>query len=152
MHERIIEIIAHVIAQMREVPNLNDVVVDELSAQGYTPTEISTAFSWLIDRMEFADQVISNDDIANTVSFRILDHRERSSLGAETFGYLLQMLQLGLISNEHLEILIDRLTADEDHDLSGAELKAAIASVVFNADGDYMSGSRMLLNGDDTIH
>ncbi len=152
MHERIIEIIAHVIAQMGETRTINDVVVDELSAQGYTPTEISTAFSWLIDRMEFGDQVISNDDIANSASFRILDGRERTAVGADTFGYLLQMLQLGLISNEHLEMLIERLTVDDGHDLSGAELKAVIASVVFNADGDVKGGSRMMLNGADTIH
>lgn len=152
MYERIIEIIVYLISQLHEKRSINDITVDKLNEDGYTATEISTAFSWLIDRMEFGDQVITNDDIAQSNSFRMLHADESSVITPEAFGYLLQMQQLGLITNEHVEMVVERSMLMGGRKVSDAEMKAIIASVIFNAEAQSSGGSRMLLNGTDTIH
>ncbi len=152
MYERIIEIIAYLMSQLQATRSFDEINFDELSDKGYTTTEISTAFSWLIDRMEFSDQVIGNDEIAQSDSFRILNERESAIMTKEAFGYLLQMQQLGLITNEHVEMVLDRSSQTGEQSISDSEMKSIIASVIFNADAAGPAGSRMLLNGTDTIH
>lgn len=152
MYERIIEIIVYLIAQLQDKRSINDISLDELNDQGYTATEISTAFSWLIDRMEFGDQAVEHDEIAQSESFRVLHDAEAEVITPDAFGYLIQMQQLGLITNEHLEMVLERSMLLGGRKVSDSELKSIIASVIFNSDSMNASGSRMLLNGTDTIH
>ncbi len=48
--ERIIEIIFFLLNEIRDNTPLTDIDLKPLSTRGFSETEISTAFSWLIDR------------------------------------------------------------------------------------------------------
>jgi len=52
MQERIVEIILFLINEMRSDKKLGDVDVNALTREGYTHSEISTAFSWLFDKIQ----------------------------------------------------------------------------------------------------
>ncbi len=51
MHERIVEIILFLVNELKSNKQLSEVDVSLLSQNGYTQSEISTAFSWLFERM-----------------------------------------------------------------------------------------------------
>ncbi len=152
MFERIIEIIVYVISELKQNKHISDIDVDQLHELGYTNSEISTAFSWLVDRMEFSDQMFLKDETTSDDSFRILHEAERELFTQEAVGELIQLHSLGILTNEHIESLIERalITGMDRIDSSG--LKSFVAGMIFNAHPSAKSGNRILLRGNDTIH
>ncbi len=152
MFERIIEIIVYVISELKLNKQISEIDVDQLHELGYTNSEISTAFSWLVDRMEFSDQMFTKDETSSDDSFRILHEAERELFTQDAIGELIQLHSLGILTNEHIESLIERalITGMDRIDSSG--LKSFVAGMIFNAHPSGGSGNRILLRGNDTIH
>ncbi len=61
MQERIVEIILFLVSELKSNKQLNDVDVSLLTESGYTQTEISTAFSWLFERMSLGQELVAKD-------------------------------------------------------------------------------------------
>lgn len=152
MYERIIEIIMFFVAQLHKNKSINDGTFEELSNQGYSASEISTAFSWLVDKTEFGEGAFESDTVPGGGSFRIFHEAEQAFLSQESQGYLIQLRELNLLSNEHLEMVLDRCLRSADGKLGEANLKSIVASILFDTDAMNSTGSRVLLNGTDTIH
>lgn len=151
MRERIIEIIVYLISELSHNHPIDKVTFDRLSDQGYSTTEISAAFSWLFDKIHFGNHSINSEDFSRSRSIRFLNNAEREIISPEIHGYLIQLHQLGLLSNEHLEMVIERAIATGYRNLDVQQLHSVIATVLFDADTVGL-GSRVMLNGDDTIH
>ena len=151
MYERIIEIIVYVVTELKFKKSINDVDISELQQRGYTNSEISTAFSWLVDRMEISEKLISPQSPSSN-SFRILHEAERELFTAAAWGEIIQMNTLGLINNDHIELLIERAAMMGIRQIDVSHLKAYIANVIFNANYNSMPGSRLMLSGSDTIN
>lgn len=152
MYERIIEIIVYVIAELRQNKNINDIDVAELQDLGYTRAEISTAFSWLVDRVEFSEQFFSNQSLSHNASFRILHEAEVELFTREAWGELIQYQTLGIIGAEHVDSIIERAVMTGASEIGIKQLKAFVAGIIFNAQATDAPGSRVMLNGGDTIH
>ena len=154
MHERIIEIIALILAQLRRDNSLHSINLDEISKRGYTPSEISTAYSWLLDR--FAHGVTSLTDIVNTEkqSFRILHQAEREAFSKEAWGELVEYHALGFLTNEFIEEIITRIMISGIHQISGTTLKQLIAMMLLTTSNQAhpSPGAQMMLTGNETIH
>lgn len=151
MFERIIEIIVYVISELRQNKHITEIDVSELNKLGYTNTEISTAFSWLVDRVEFSFQYFGNENYSNT-SFRILHEAEQELFTNQAWGELIELHSLGLISNEHIEMLIEKALMLGVQEINSSQLKTFVASLIFNGNSKNMPGSRVMLNGYDTIN
>jgi len=152
MYERIIEIIVFVIGELRQNKNINEIDFNELQDRGYTKSEISTAFSWLVDRLEFVDKVTNDIASSSSNSFRILHDVEKNLFAPEAWGELIQLNTLGIVSNEHIEMLIERSLMMGIYRIDSQQLKSFVANVVFNLQTDSMNGNRVMLNGSDTIN
>ncbi len=76
----------------------------KLLDQGYSKSEISTAFSWMIER--FA--ALNNNIQPNPKSYRVLHDIEKIFISPEAYGYLLQLNALGLLNMEEMEKIIER--------------------------------------------
>jgi len=152
MFERIIEIIAYVISEVKRNKSLNEIDVNELENRGYTSSEISTAFSWLVDRMEFAEHLFISDSTESN-SFRILHPYEQELFSKESWGEIIGYHSLGIISNIHIEALIDKSIMMGLRQINPSQLKSMIGVMIFNS-GPFsqINGSRFLLNGNDTIN
>lgn len=151
MRERIIEIIVYLISELNHNHPIDEVTFDRLSDQGYSTTEISAAFSWLFDKIHFGNHSINSEEFARSPSLRFLNNAEKEIISPEIHGYLLQLYQLGLLGNEHLEMTIERAIATGYRNLTIEQLHSVIATILFDASSSA-SGSRLMLNGDDTIH
>jgi uncharacterized protein Smg (DUF494 family) len=151
MYERIIEIIVYVVSELKIKNNINDVDITELQRRGYSNSEISTAFSWMVDRMEISERMILSQPVS-TKSFRILHDLERELFTSDAWGEIVQMNTLGLINNDHIELLIERAAMMGIRQIDSSHLKTYIANIVFNANFQSLPGSRLMLSGSDTIN
>jgi len=148
--ERIMEIIAWVVGAFTQGTPINKVDTTELSAQGYTDSEISAALSWILERGERA---LTHKGDINTESFRILHGLEWETISTDAWGLLLSYRNLGLLSNEDVEQIIERamiLSGEAAVDLE--EIRAIIAVYVMNIGFDMTDGSRSLLSGNESIN
>jgi len=153
MYERIVEIIVFVIDELKQNKNINDIDFKRLKKLGYTETEISTAFSWLVDRIEFSDDIFMTEGETNRNSFRILHKAEREAFTKEAYSELLKFQTAGIISHKDLELLLDHVIARGETPITAQYLKNYIAGVVFNlakANGNGMT--KFMLIGRETIH
>ena len=148
--ERIMEIIAYVVGAFSQGTPINKVDTSELSAQGYTESEISAALSWIIER---SDQSLDHQGDTNSGSFRVLHGLEAETISSEAWGLLLSYANLGLLSNEDVEQIIERamiMGGETSVDLE--EIRAIIAVYVMNMGLDSNTGSKTLLSGNESIH
>ena len=151
MHERIVEIIMFLVNELRSDKQLSDVDVSFLTQSGYTQTEISTAFSWLFERLSVGQQVVhGSGELSQSV--RILHDAEKLVILPEAFGYLIQCKQLGLLTNADMEVILERIMAAGFSSVGVAEIKSFVAGMLLDADMPPGTTGRISLNSDDTIH
>ena len=152
MYEKIVEIIAYVISELKQNKRISEIDVDELKKQGYTKSEISTAFSWIADRYELDENFESDSKYSNANSFRILHEAEKDLFTPEAWGQLIQLSSLGLIDNEFIDKLIERTIVGGERKINAAELKNYIANLLFNVESANFYGSRLTLGDEDKVN
>lgn len=163
-HDRIIEIVMFLLKEIRG-KNITEIDLSPLNDRGFTQTEISTAFSWLFDKLTMRSSevmpMVSNavqslktmqEGPIEVSTFRIFHDVERSVLSMESQGYLLQMRELGLLSDAELEMLIDRILVSGTQQVNLQEIKELAGNLIFDFDDSSRIGSRMMLSAKDTIH
>lgn len=152
MFQRIIEIIIYVISELQS-KQVEDIDFDKLKNLGYTSSEISTAFSWIVDNNSFGNAFEEGTSITpDRKFFRILHPAEEEFFTTEARNELIHYNQLGLIRNEDIETLIDRNVMSGYGKIDSDDLKSFIAGVVFNAFNQSNSQHRSILIGNETIN
>jgi uncharacterized protein Smg (DUF494 family) len=151
MYERIVEIITLVIAELQRNKTIAEISLDNLEKLGYSNSEISTALSWLIDRLEFSENSFINH-IPNNSSFRILHEAEKDLFTQEAWGEVIQMQALGILTNEHIEILIERTAMLGFRQIDTQQLKLFVAYIVFNVLVNNQPTNKLMLQGNETIN
>jgi len=151
MHERIVEIILFLVNELKSNKQLSEVDVSLLSQNGYTQSEISTAFSWLFERMSVGEPQFSPGKPDDS-SHRMLNEAEKMVIQSEAFGYLLQCHQLGLLTNSDIETITERIMAAGFSSVGINEMKSFVAGLLFGFDGHPGGNSHIVLGNNDTIH
>jgi len=83
---------------------------------------------------------------------RVLHPAEEMILTKDSYGYLLELLHIGLINQDHLERIIERIMLHHDEQVKIGKLKQLIAEEVFE-EGDLNKNiGNGNLTGDETIH
>ncbi len=161
--ERIIEILVFLLGEARKHRSLADIDLKPLASLGFTTSEISTAFSWLFDKMAIAaigagmriEPFAPAERLelvpTESTSFRIYHEMERGVLSMEAQGYLLQLRELGLMSDTDLELLIDRILASGIPTIGVREIKELVGNLIFEFDDSTRMGSRLMLGVGDTV-
>jgi uncharacterized protein Smg (DUF494 family) len=151
MQERIVEIILLLVSELKSNKQLSEIDVSFLAKSGYTASEISSAFSWVFERMTVGQSIVRQKGQSES-SFRILHEAEKSVISPEAHGYLLQWRELGLLTNDEIESIIERIMAAGFSTVGEEEMKSFLAGLLFEQDGQQGKGGRISLNGQDTIH
>jgi uncharacterized protein Smg (DUF494 family) len=148
MQERIVEIILYLVSELRSNKRLSDVDVSSLTRDGYTQSEISSAFSWLFERLTLGKSMTDVTSGAST-SHRILNDTEKMVIESQAYGYLIQCQQLGLFSNIDVETIIERIMMAGFTTVGLPEMKSFVAGYLFDMEG---SNGQVSLGTNDTIH
>ncbi len=151
MQERIIEIIAFMLAELKRNNSLNSIDTEELSRRGYTTAEISTAFSWIVDKFALFPAISPSEDFSATSSYRVLHPAEHEIIPSEVWGEMVQYQSLGLITNAQIEDIINRTMIAGIGQLTPQTLKRMIA-MLFTSGGHNLSIGQILLSGNETVN
>lgn len=152
MYERIIEIIMLVIAEFRKRNSISTIDLNELQRRGYTSAEISAAFSWLVDKVEFTKELLPLHECSAATSFRVFHEAERELFSRQALGELIQMQELGMLGNQHIEEIIERTLLSGMRKVDAKELKNMVAALMFNIEHTRSAGFRLMLEGNETIN
>jgi uncharacterized protein Smg (DUF494 family) len=152
MKEKVVEILIYLMTAIHDNKRLNEIDLDDLRKRGYTQTEISAAFSWLHENMPSTRSKPESSGHAGGSSRRVFHEAERMVLTNEGQGYLIQLSELGILTQHDLETVIERAMLSGYEQLSVIEIKELVASVLFARDPGGEYGGRTMLNSGDTIH
>lgn len=147
MFDRILQIIVFVAKELHQNKSLNDIQVNNLHRLGYNDVEISTAISWLVDKSGS-----DSPDLATSKSFRVINDVEREMFTDEAINDLMQFQALGLISNEQIDFILDRVMMSGFMRIDRKVLGYILMAFVFQIAPENPYGSRIMLSGNDTIN
>jgi uncharacterized protein Smg (DUF494 family) len=151
MQEKVLEIIVHILSQIKSDKRLNDIDVDALAKEGYTDAEINSAFAWIYSKIEQGESLFIEKNKTNK-SHRFFHPAEKSIITNEAIGYLIQMKELGLISDLDEELIIDRIFFLGYQKAGIPEIKTVLTTLIFNFDGKSDKLERLILQNNETIH
>jgi uncharacterized protein Smg (DUF494 family) len=152
MYDRIMQIISEVIGKMQTGDKLTKLQFKELESRGFTVAEISTALSWIAERIEQSMLEKTNHATRSEHSHRILNDSERMMFSGEAWGKLIHFREIGLLQTEHVEMIIERASMMNIGNVDNSTLTMLIVSLLFQDEESKHSLHRMLLHGDEQIH
>ncbi|MBD3258277.1 DUF494 family protein [candidate division GN15 bacterium] len=135
MDARILEIVFYLMDHIEEgddqTVNISDFSSD-LRSLGYSDEEISSAYNWVLDHFSSVGDDIYHGFSETPGACRILTEIERARLEPQAYGMLLKLTNVGVLSGEHLERVLDRLTLMGSHAVGVDQVKLLVTAVLFN--------------------
>ncbi|KAA3662172.1 MAG: DUF494 family protein [Calditrichaeota bacterium] len=134
MNERVVEILMFIMSQLRggkkDFDNL-DLLSQDLLNRGYSQNEISSAFSWLFDRVDReVEEILRDGESDISQSFRVLHELEEMIISSEAFGYLLQIKQLEILSDFDVELAIEKAMMLGVSQVQIEDMKSIVAAIL----------------------
>lgn len=134
VRDRFLEIVVILISQLNEDHGrLDD--IEEISAylktQGFSENEISTAYSWILDRLQ-TDTEFVYDNRHNGSASRVLSDIERQHFATDAIGYLMQLTHFGILSDDQVESVLERGMLIWPSPVSLEQIKILIDSILFS--------------------
>jgi uncharacterized protein Smg (DUF494 family) len=152
MKEKVFEILVYLMSEIQDNKALHEIDLDTLETQGYTQSEISAAFSWIVEHVPAQEDGRIPLEGTGQGSRRILHSAEKLMLTTESQGYLIQLTELGLLDDAGLESVIDRAMATGQERLTVPELRQIAEGVVFGVEHRGAGSGLTMLDPGDTIH
>lgn len=148
MYERILEIIAFILSELRLRKNFDDIDYKILSKFGYSDTEINTAIAWVHKKIESKD-LLTPVKIEDTKAIRFFNPEEQKFFSPDALGYLMLSVELGIVSEEDREMILDRIVMSGYSRIELNEMKMIISALVLKSSNP---DNRLILNNNDTVN
>ncbi len=104
----------------------------ELALRGYSADEIEQARFWMAAN---AAGSVATTALTGRNAVRVLNKWEQMSLSSESYGYLLRLLNLGIVDIEQFEKIMMRIIPLGPEKIHLSEVKAVASAVVFDPSG-----------------
>ncbi len=150
MQNNVVDLIIYLVKRVHIGTRLKDIKLDKL--RGYNNSEISAAYSWLIQKHESGMLASEKPEPVNIPSPRVLHPNERSRISSEAYGYMLELYYLGILDAKRMERLIEYAMLRMDIEFTDVpDVKDWVAGMIF--DSEYLGSDRSLfLKGNETIN
>ena len=112
-----------------EIDPDRDFLEGQLVEAGFQQFEIDKAFVWLDD---LSNQQEKQHDVQHNTSFRVYADEELSNLDLECRDFLLYLENMGVLTPENRELVIERVMALDSFDFDIERLKWVVLMVLFN--------------------
>lgn len=121
-----------------------DELEDELKRAGFHQNEIYKALNWL-EELAALQQSDAQSAIttSSSTSVRIYTRSEMHRLDIKCRGFLLFLEQIGVLTTETREMVIDRVMGIETSDFHLDDLKWVVLLVLFNVPGNENAYTQM---------
>ncbi len=150
MQNNVIDLIIYLVKRIHIGAKLKDIKLDKL--RGYNHSEISAAYSWLIQKHESGELVGEQAEMKNLPAPRVLHPNERARISSDAYGYILELYYIGILDPRRMERLIEYAMLRIDNEVTDvADVKEWVAGMIF--DSEYLGSDRSLfLKGNETIN
>jgi uncharacterized protein Smg (DUF494 family) len=143
MSERVVEILIYIMSEMRRNDSVSgklDILSQDLLDRGYTESEISSAFTWLLDKIDGeSEEVLQRQQSTSQYSFRHLHEIERAIITPEAYGFIIQLKELAIIDDFDFEQILERALMLGVSRVDLAQMKSLASSI--------LAGSEMFIHG-----
>lgn len=121
-----------------ELPPDSDIIRTELLEAGFESYQVNKAFDWI-------DSLSLDTDIKKTApsAFRIFCTEETLKLDIECRNFIMFLEQYGILNASNREIVIDRVMALDEEDISMDKLKWIVLMVLLSQPDEEVAFSRM---------
>ncbi|CAN5604192.1 hypothetical protein BH10BAC5_BH10BAC5_29170 [soil metagenome] len=151
MQEKIIEIIVHILSEIRNSKHINELDLNSLKIEGYTDAEINSAFAWLYSKIDAGESLFVENRKLNK-SHRFFHKSEKNILTLEAIGYLIQLKELNIISDLDEELILDKVFFLGYQKADVGEIKLIVASLIFNLEDKSDILGRLILQNNETVN
>jgi len=133
MKENVLDVLLYLFQNFMEgdieVDPDRDYIEDQLLSAGFEQYEIDKAFIWLDELATSQEQQQSK---IKKHSFRLFSDEELAKLDLECRGFLLYLENMGVLTTETRELVIERIMALDSDDFDIERLKWVLLMVLFN--------------------
>jgi len=157
MSERVMEIVVFIVNAMQ--PNVDDTILgrfeslsQKLVEEGYTESEIDSAFSWLmenIDKEPIGEMHVGPSHHKQPA--KSWNDFDRSILTPAAYDYMIQLRELDIIGETEVEQIVEKALMHGKQGISIPEIKALIASLIFNQE-ETTEASFFIFNKSYQVH
>ncbi len=134
MGERVLEIVILLISRIRDhqgrLESFED-ISSYLKSYGFTDTEISSAYGWVLDQIQSDSKFLVDNPISRN-SFRVLTEQERRDFTTDAIGYLMQLRFLGILGDTQMELILERGAVMGPAPINLDHMKVLVGSVLFH--------------------
>jgi len=148
MNERVMEIVFYIVDAMQS--NVNETIFgrfenlsEQLIEQGYTENEISSAITWLVEKIPESESHVEQPPLQQPD--RPWFNFEKPTFTPAAYKFLIHLKELDIIGDSEIEQMIAHAFIQGKKGISISEIKALVANLLFNQD-DAMSGSFFIIN------
>jgi uncharacterized protein Smg (DUF494 family) len=137
MDQRIVEILMYVIGEIQshriKVEEIEG-ISDELVQRGFSQREVAAAISLFADRLggESKRTLVGAPSVVS--AHRVLHDIERQYITPEAYGYLIQMVHLGILDFSDAEELIEHCMLLGNLNVGDEEMKMLVATHLLEKD------------------
>ncbi|TDI84908.1 MAG: DUF494 family protein [Caldithrix sp.] len=155
MNERVVEILIYIMSEIRRNRSVSkklDFLSENLIKKGYSESEITSAFTWLLDRLNSeTEELIERRGAALKNSRRHLHEIERSVISVEAYGYIIQLRELGIVNDVDVEQILERALMLGTGRVRVEDVKGIVGSMLFSPEG-AAAGGYFLVDDNTMIH
>ena len=134
MRNRILEIVVFLMDFLQQGAKENfhlDELSDTLEQMGYSDSEISSAYKWMLERLHGNPEKYYDKYPEKPKSLRLLSSVERQQISPAAFGYVLKLKNLNLITDLDMESILEKASQIGTYPMSENQMKLLVSSVVF---------------------
>jgi uncharacterized protein Smg (DUF494 family) len=150
--ERIVDIVAWAVVQIQQ-DRFDTEQLFQLEKAGFTPKEISIAFSWLSEKINTKiPNEVSVAIVNPSHSYRFFTDEEKEFFTDEAFNNIIKFMSFGLIKPEHLDIIFERADALGLKKVTNELVRQFVAFFIFDVPHPNEHIARFNLSGDESIN
>ena len=154
MSERVVEILIYIMSELRRSKKYSqklDLLSEDLIERGYTESEISSALTWLVNRLNLdSEEVVQRQEPALR-SHRHLHEIERTMISTAAYGYIIQLKELGILDDLEVEEVLERTLMLGTAEVEIEDIKSVVTGILFRNEG-FADGTHLLLEENSIIH
>ena len=147
--ERIVEVVIRLVHQISKNKKIN---IKSLYKQGFNEKEVLTAFSWMTDKMNDETSELKKLQSNPNHTYRYMSPDEKELFTKEALEVITRLQALQLISNKHIDLMIEKAILLRFQKINEEMVKQYIAIFLFDVQDNNYTGSRTIINYYDSIN
>jgi len=157
MERHIVEILVILMREYPEGairPEEFEPLANNLIGLGYTQNEIESALFWFYNRQEVNRSTPTQAHGLKPGAVRMLHEVERSVITPKAYGYLIELNQLGLITLEEMDSIIERSVVMGGRKVDIDDMKMFIAAQILDRSNEagFVAPGNFAKNPTETVH